>query len=124
MICNCNDHAVMADPNHKPCGPCAEAARAMAENMPGVAGAPHSAIVLAGGHSGRPPQFVGSAQSDLDTIQRFLNSVSTGTSPSPSEIQQAQDAANSLSVSIFPNPDASKPTLTVGQGVAIVAGGA
>lgn len=113
MSCNCHGPATntnVAAVKKKPCGPCKAAADAIASVTP-----PHTF------------HGVGAAsETDLTTIQTFLQSLTPNSPPTAADIASAQQAATDLSASVFtPTPIAMSPapnTTTVSNTVLILGG--
>jgi hypothetical protein len=112
VSCNChgpNANTGVAAIKKKPCGPCAQAAAAIASATP-----PHTFHGVGA-----------AATTDLTTIQTFLQSLTPNSPPTQADITSAQEAAADLSNQVFapPTPAGSTtiPTSTLILGGAAVA---
>jgi len=94
VSCNCHGHSLppqhvgngmMAIVKKKPCGPCAQAAAAIASTIPESEG---GTMKVAG------------APDDLFVIQSFLQTLTSGVAPTQPALAQAQTAADNLSVTL------------------------
>lgn len=102
MACNCADHDPN-DPTHRPCAPCLAARMLPPKMVPAV---------MSGTPVSRAASIrLGAASDDVQTLQRFLQQLSsTQTFPTNAELDAAQQAATNLSAEVPGMPGAPSPS--------------